>query len=54
MEATQRIATELKLPANGIRAVIALLEGALILSRVAGDSAALDAAKVGARTLLTR
>ena len=35
-------------------AVIALLEGALILSRIAGDSAALDAAKAGARTLLTR
>lgn len=34
-------------------AVIALLEGALILSRIAGDSAALDAAKTGARTLLT-
>lgn len=35
-------------------AVIALLEGALILSRIAGDTAALDAAKAGARTLLTR
>ena len=35
-------------------AVIALLEGALILSRIAGDGAALDAAKAGARTLLTR
>jgi TetR/AcrR family transcriptional repressor of lmrAB and yxaGH operons len=35
-------------------AVIALLEGALILSRIAGDSAALDAAKLGARTLLTK
>jgi TetR/AcrR family transcriptional regulator, lmrAB and yxaGH operons repressor len=35
-------------------AVIALLEGALILSRIAGDSAALDAAKAGARALLTR
>jgi TetR/AcrR family transcriptional regulator, lmrAB and yxaGH operons repressor len=35
-------------------AVIALLEGALILSRIAGDSAALDAAKAGTRTLLTR
>ncbi len=34
------------------RAVIALLEGALILSRVAGDTAALDAAKAAARTLL--
>jgi len=33
-------------------AVIALLEGALILSRIAGDSAALEAAKAGARTLL--
>lgn len=35
-------------------AVIALLEGSLILSRIAGDGAALDAAKSGARTLLTR
>ncbi|MGZ8812463.1 MAG: LmrA/YxaF family transcription factor, partial [Mycobacterium sp.] len=35
-------------------AVIALLEGALILSRIAGDSAALDAAKAAARTLLTK
>lgn len=35
-------------------AVIALLEGALILSRIAGDGAALAAAKAGARTLLTR
>ena len=35
-------------------AVIALLEGALILSRIAGDGAALDAAKSGARTLLTK
>jgi len=34
-------------------AVIALLEGALILSRIAGDSAALIAAKAAARTLLT-
>lgn len=34
-------------------AVIALLEGALILSRIAGDSAALDAAKAAARTLLS-
>jgi TetR/AcrR family transcriptional repressor of lmrAB and yxaGH operons len=33
-------------------ALIALIEGALILSRIAGDSAALDAAKVAARTLL--
>jgi TetR/AcrR family transcriptional repressor of lmrAB and yxaGH operons len=35
-------------------AIIALLEGALILARIAGDSAALDAAKAGARTLLSR
>jgi TetR/AcrR family transcriptional repressor of lmrAB and yxaGH operons len=34
-------------------AVVALIEGALILSRVAGDAAALDSAKVAARTLLT-
>jgi hypothetical protein len=34
------------------QAVIALIEGALILSRIAGDRSALDAAKVGARTLL--
>jgi len=34
--------------------VIALLEGALILSRIAGDAAALSAAKVAARTLLSR
>jgi TetR/AcrR family transcriptional repressor of lmrAB and yxaGH operons len=34
------------------RAIIALIEGALILSRIAGDRAALDAAKVAARTLL--
>jgi TetR/AcrR family transcriptional repressor of lmrAB and yxaGH operons len=33
-------------------AIIALIEGALILSRIAGDRAALDAAKVAARTLL--
>jgi TetR/AcrR family transcriptional regulator, lmrAB and yxaGH operons repressor len=33
-------------------AVIALLEGALILSRIAGDTAPLDAAKAAARTLL--
>jgi TetR/AcrR family transcriptional repressor of lmrAB and yxaGH operons len=33
-------------------AVLALLEGALILSRIAGDSAALVAAKSAARTLL--
>jgi hypothetical protein len=32
--------------------VIALIEGALILSRTAGDRSALDAAKVGAHTLL--
>ncbi|WP_319454215.1 MULTISPECIES: TetR/AcrR family transcriptional regulator [unclassified Mycobacterium] len=35
------------------RAIIALIEGALILSRIAGDRAALDAAKVAARTLLS-
>lgn len=34
-------------------AVIALLEGALILSRIAGDPAALGAAKAAARTLLS-
>ena len=34
-------------------AVIALLEGALILSRIAGDTAALNAAKAAARTLLS-
>ena len=34
-------------------AVIALLEGALILSRIAGDTAALGAAKAAARTLLS-
>jgi TetR/AcrR family transcriptional regulator, lmrAB and yxaGH operons repressor len=33
-------------------AVIALIEGALMLSRIAGNRAALDAAKVAARTLL--
>lgn len=33
-------------------AVIALIEGALILARTAGDTAALDAAKAAARTLL--
>ncbi|SEH80673.1 transcriptional regulator, TetR family [Mycolicibacterium rutilum] len=33
-------------------ALIALVEGALLLSRIAGDSAALDAAKTAARTLL--
>jgi TetR/AcrR family transcriptional repressor of lmrAB and yxaGH operons len=34
-------------------AVIALLEGALMLSRIAGDAAALSAAKAAARTLLS-
>jgi TetR/AcrR family transcriptional regulator, lmrAB and yxaGH operons repressor len=34
-------------------AVVALIEGALILSRIAGDTAALDAAKAAARTLLS-
>jgi TetR/AcrR family transcriptional repressor of lmrAB and yxaGH operons len=36
------------------RSVIALIEGALLISRVAGDSSTLDAAKVAARTLLDR
>jgi TetR/AcrR family transcriptional repressor of lmrAB and yxaGH operons len=35
-------------------AVIALSEGALMLSRIAGDDAALRSAKVAARTLLAR
>jgi TetR/AcrR family transcriptional repressor of lmrAB and yxaGH operons len=35
-------------------AVISLIEGALILSRIAGDAAALNAAKPAARTLLLR
>src|SRR6185295_5666401 len=35
-------------------AVISQIEGALILSRISGDDAALNAAKVAARTLLTR
>ena len=35
-------------------AVIALIEGALILSRIAGNAAALDAAKAAARSLLAR
>jgi len=34
-------------------AVIALLEGALILSRITGDTATLNAAKAAARTLLS-
>jgi TetR/AcrR family transcriptional repressor of lmrAB and yxaGH operons len=34
-------------------AVIALIEGALILSRIAGDRAALDAAKTGVRNMLS-
>ena len=34
-------------------AVIALIEGALMLSRIAGDAAALNSAKVAARSLLT-
>jgi TetR/AcrR family transcriptional repressor of lmrAB and yxaGH operons len=34
-------------------AVIALIEGALILSRIAGDAAALNSAKAAARTLLS-
>ena len=34
-------------------AVIALIEGALMLSRIAGDAAALNSAKVAARALLT-
>jgi TetR/AcrR family transcriptional regulator, lmrAB and yxaGH operons repressor len=36
------------------QAVIALIEGSLILSRIAGDRAALDAAKGAARTLLNQ
>jgi TetR/AcrR family transcriptional repressor of lmrAB and yxaGH operons len=40
--------------ASTSRSIIALIEGALILSRVAGDRTALDAAKVAAATLLTR
>jgi TetR/AcrR family transcriptional repressor of lmrAB and yxaGH operons len=35
-------------------AVISLIEGALILSRIAGDAAALNSAKVAARSLLNR
>ena len=35
-------------------AIIALIEGALILSRIAGDDAALSSAKVAARSLLAR
>jgi TetR/AcrR family transcriptional repressor of lmrAB and yxaGH operons len=35
-------------------AVISLIEGALILSRISGDASALDAAKPAARTLLRR
>ena len=35
-------------------AVIALIEGALLLSRIAGDDAALNSAKVAARSLLAR
>lgn len=35
-------------------AVVSLIEGALILSRIAGDTAALNAAKLAARTLLDR
>jgi TetR/AcrR family transcriptional repressor of lmrAB and yxaGH operons len=35
-------------------AVIALIEGALILSRIAGDDVALNSAKVAARSLLAR
>jgi TetR/AcrR family transcriptional repressor of lmrAB and yxaGH operons len=33
-------------------AVISLIEGALILSRISGDAAALNAAKPAARSLL--
>ena len=43
-------------PANDAKivalSVISLIEGALILSRIAGDAAALDAAKPAARSLL--
>ena len=35
-------------------AVISLIEGALILSRISGDAGALEAAKPAARTLLSR
>ena len=35
-------------------AVIALIEGALILSRIAGDDAALNSARIAARTILER
>jgi TetR/AcrR family transcriptional repressor of lmrAB and yxaGH operons len=35
-------------------AVISLIEGALILSRISGDAAALNAAKPAARSLLRR
>ena len=36
------------------QAVIALIEGSLILSRISGDRGALDAAKAAARTLLNQ
>jgi TetR/AcrR family transcriptional regulator, lmrAB and yxaGH operons repressor len=39
--------------ATTAQSVIALVEGALILSRIAGDRRALDAAKVAAATLLS-
>ncbi|HEU4361886.1 MAG TPA: hypothetical protein VFR27_10285 [Mycobacterium sp.] len=39
---------------NAAIAVISLIEGALILSRIAGDVAALNAAKPAARLLLRR
>jgi TetR/AcrR family transcriptional repressor of lmrAB and yxaGH operons len=37
---------------RGALAVISLIEGALILSRISGDAEALDAAKPAARALL--
>jgi TetR/AcrR family transcriptional repressor of lmrAB and yxaGH operons len=39
---------------HAARAVIALIEGALILSRIAGDAEALNSAKRAARSLLSR
>ncbi|CAM2828941.1 TetR family transcriptional regulator [Mycobacterium intermedium] len=40
--------------AHAALAVVSLIEGALILSRIASDTAALDAAKLAARSLLDR
>ncbi|WP_441958960.1 TetR/AcrR family transcriptional regulator [Mycolicibacterium houstonense] len=53
---TERLATDGWAPADADRtglAVVALIEGALILSRVAGNPDALHAAQVAARSLLT-